>query len=138
MPQLLLFVFSTEYDIDRLVEETSLVDPTEFGRHQEWTDEMVYFLQNLVDEEGSSWTAMARFQIVCALYCPLNPSEEDERISDVVFAICEGPDKDTFKLGGLDLKFLGTDRLQVELNAARDFNVLIPISPRANDWQDEE
>ncbi|KAG9525234.1 hypothetical protein KCV07_g1448, partial [Aureobasidium melanogenum] len=138
MLRLQLVVLSTEYEIDELVRETRLLDPAELGKHQEWTDEMVCFLQNLVDEEDSSWVAMAKFQIVCALYCLLNPSAEDERISDVFLAICEDPEEDTFKLGDLNLKFLGTDRLGVEQRAARDFNVLIPISPRADDSQDEE
>ncbi|KAG9634794.1 hypothetical protein KCU64_g15277, partial [Aureobasidium melanogenum] len=125
MLRLQLVILSTEYDIDRLVRETRVLDPAELGKHQEWTDEMVYFLQNLVDEEDSSWIAMATFQIVCALYCLLNPSAEDERIPDVFFAICEDPEEDTFKLGGLDLKSLGTGRVEVEQRAARDFNVLI-------------
>ncbi|KAH0268646.1 hypothetical protein KCU91_g9258, partial [Aureobasidium melanogenum] len=80
MLRLQLVILSTEYDIDRLVRETRVLDPAELGKHQEWTDEMVWFLQNLVDEEDSSWIAMAKFQIVCALYCLLNPSAEDERI----------------------------------------------------------
>ncbi|KAH0280114.1 hypothetical protein KCU91_g1237, partial [Aureobasidium melanogenum] len=87
MLQLALLVFSTEYDIDPLVRETSLIDPVEFGKHQEWTDEFVYLLQNLVDEEDTSWIAMAKFQIVCALYCLRNPSADNERITDVVYAI---------------------------------------------------
>lgn len=138
MLQLALLVFSTEYDIDPLVRETSLIDPVEFGKHQEWTDEFVYFLQNLVDEEDTSWIAMAKFQIVCALYCLRNPSADNERITDVVYAICEDPEDDTFRLGGLHLKFMGTDRVQAEMKSARDFNVLVSISPRADDLEDEE
>lgn len=131
-------MFSTEYEIDPLIRETSLIDPAEFGKHQEWTDEFVYFLQNLVDEEDISWIAMAKFQLISALYCLRNPSADDERISDVVYAICQDPEDDTFRLRGLHLKFMGTDRVQAEMKAARDFNVLIPISPHAHDLEDEE
>ncbi|KAG9964062.1 hypothetical protein KCU61_g3101, partial [Aureobasidium melanogenum] len=51
MLRLQLVILSTEYDIDRLVRETRVLDLAELGKHQGWSDKMVYFLQNLVDEE---------------------------------------------------------------------------------------
>lgn len=137
MLRLRLLVFTSEYDINPLVRETRSADSTEFGKHREWIDEMIYLLQNLVDGENSSWIAMVKFYIMCPLYSLLDPAAEDER-TDVVFAIREDPEEDTFKVGGLDLKFLGMDRVEVELKAAKDFDVVIGICRRADDWVGEE
>lgn len=138
MLRLRVFSLTTEYEIDRLASETSLVDPTEFGKHQKWTDEMLHLLQNLVDEQDLLWYAMAKFQLACALYSLLDDSAEDEIVPEMIYAICGWPDKETFKLDGLNLKFMGSDRTQIELRSARDCNILIPIFSREDDSQSED
>ncbi|KAG9843853.1 hypothetical protein KCU98_g14155, partial [Aureobasidium melanogenum] len=138
MPELGLFLFTTEYEIDRLVSDTSLADPTEFVKHVDWTDEMMYFLRELVSEENSSWNAAARFHIACALYCLHDRGAEHESVPDTIYAICEGPDEETFKLDGMNLKFMGTDELEAARKAVGDCNVVIPIFPYGDDWQGEE
>ncbi|KAG9740422.1 hypothetical protein KCU73_g9209, partial [Aureobasidium melanogenum] len=138
MPKLGVFLFTTEYDIDRLVSDTSLADSTEFVKHVAWTDEMIYFLRELVSEENSSWNAAARFHIACALYCLHDHDARDESVPATIYAICEGPDEETFKLDGMNLKFMGTDELEAARKAVGDCNVIIPIFPYGDDWQGEE
>lgn len=122
-----LLVFISEYDIDSVLEETNMVGSTEFHKHNAWKEEMIRFLQELVSDKRSLWSVMAKFHIVCGLYCLLDPCAEDEPVSDVVFAICDLPEEDTFELDGLYLKFMGTDRLQIELKAVGDCNVVTII-----------
>lgn len=133
MPKLDFLAFSTEYDIDQVLRETSLPDSTEFHVYNAWTEEMTSFLQELVNDKETSWTAMARFYIVCAFYCQLDPSEEIEQVSDVVYAICNASGEDTFKLDGLNLKFMGMNRNQIESRSFEDPNVGVDIEPHADD-----
>lgn len=126
------FLFTAEYEIDRIIHETGSVTSTEFDKHNKWKEEMIDILQEIADKE-SSWNGMAKFHIVCAPYCLLDSSTEDEPVSEVVFAICDTPEEDTFKLDGLNLKFLGTNRMEVELKSVGDCNILVPIFPYGYD-----
>ena len=71
---------------------------------------------DMVDTFGAltnsrSFTVKAKFVVSCLLY-DLHRSvrREEQRYSDipkVTFAVCNGPDQDTFEIGGVNLKFMG-------------------------------
>lgn len=135
VPKPRLFLFNSEYDIDRDVNWMGLADPTELGKHSVWRHRMIEFLQNLVDA-GSIWTGKMMFYITCSLYLldeeslygiPVD-SLEYRYSPSVAFAICGGPDEDTFQLDGLHLKFMGTEKIQVEREAAEDRDVAVSIT----------
>ena len=96
---------------------------------------MIEFLQNLVDA-GSIWTGKMMFYITCSLYLLDEESLYDIPVDSleyryspsVAFAICGGPDEDTFQLDGLHLKFMGTEKMQIERKAAEDRNTVVTIT----------
>jgi hypothetical protein len=86
----------------------------ELDSHGQCKQEMMTSLAALV-KNFESLTVKATFAITCELYCP-HPTAAKGTIYDVrwpdriplaTFAVCHGPDKETFKLDGLHVKFLG-------------------------------
>jgi hypothetical protein len=92
-----------------LIDETSQVG---FALH--WKQHMMDSLKALAND--ATWQTKVQFKIRCALYRvhPDAVQSEDEiygiAIPVATFALCNGPDKDTFRLGGLDVKFLGVGK----------------------------
>lgn len=135
VPKLRLFLFNSEYDIDRDVNWMGLADSTELGKHSVWRHRMIEFLQKLVDA-GSIWTGKMMFYITCSLYLLDEESLygipvdflEYKYSPNVVFAICSGPDEDTFQLDGLHLKFVGMEKIQIERRVAEDGNIVVTIT----------
>jgi len=76
-----------------------------------WRQDMMISLKALVDE--ASWQMKVKFTISCALCCPHpNAADTDQDAFQkgvATFAVCNGPDLDTFELGGLSVKFLGVN-----------------------------
>jgi hypothetical protein len=72
-----------------------------------WKQGMMDTLKALTND--ATWQMKVRFHIYCALCCP-RPDIKLVGLPVSTFAVCNGPDKDTFKLGGLDVKFLGVGK----------------------------
>jgi hypothetical protein len=99
MPQLSFFSFIMKYWLE---DETSQVNFTPL-----WKQGMMDSFKALTND--ATWQMKVRFHICCALYCP-RPDIRLVGLPISTFAVCNGPDKDTFRLGGLDVKFLGVGK----------------------------
>jgi hypothetical protein len=116
MDQLSLIQLTTKAPIYDHTWRFGYIFPTDLHRHGQWKKEMTTSLAAFVGE-FASLTVKAKFTIACKLYSS-HPTAAKGTIYDprtksapiATFAICNGPDKDTFKLEGLDVKFLGVDQ----------------------------
>ncbi|KAH0289949.1 hypothetical protein KCU62_g3904, partial [Aureobasidium sp. EXF-3399] len=128
MPQLSLFSVQVIFLIDNPSEPGA---PLETGEIGAWKQTMTASLAALV-ENDAHLTVTADFDLMCALYS-LRPGVAGEDVlvpqtssakSLVTFAVCNGPDKDTFELDGLDVKFLGVNGILIR----RDNNTHVVLT----------
>jgi hypothetical protein len=87
--------------------------PTGLYYIDQWKREMRTSLTSLVDKLPFL-TAKAKFIISCRLYSPhrtttQGPPNQASRIPSATFAVSKGPDKDTFEIERVNLKFMGVD-----------------------------
>jgi hypothetical protein len=118
MNQLSLVSFTTITPIYNHIRRSYYVqrDFINHNNHGHWKKEMTTSLAAFVGE-FTSLTVKAKFTITCNLYSS-HPTAAKGTIYDTrtksapiaTFAICNGPDRDTFELEGLDVKFLGVDQ----------------------------
>jgi hypothetical protein len=75
-----------------------------------WKQDTTNYLKALMND--ASWHMKVQFNICCPLYSPRSKGVEESLYmgystpDTVIFAVCNGPDRDTFQLDGLDVKFL--------------------------------
>ncbi|KAK6000403.1 hypothetical protein QM012_003649 [Aureobasidium pullulans] len=110
--QLSRLLLTVEYEMEQV---GPISWSTELGRYGAWKQETIEFLQRLVSA-GLLWKVTAKFDMVINLYSDyLTPAERAVDawprfdIPSASFAVCNYSDKDTYKLYGLDLKFMGTN-----------------------------
>lgn len=111
MPQLSFFSLQIIYLLDELSQPGA---PVEMGQISAWKQTMTASLAALV-KNNARLTVEADFDIMCALYSLLpGVARGDDHIPRpsgakplATFAVCNGPDKDTFELDGCNVKFLG-------------------------------
>jgi len=95
--------------------------PIETGEIGAWKQTMTASLAALV-ENNAHLTVTADFDLMCALYSlRRGVAPEDVPVphtsgakSLATFAVCNGPDKDTFELDGHDVKFLGINGILID------------------------
>ena len=111
MPLLRLISFKAKYYFDGVSQQRS---PRDFGYVGTWKQDITDTFEALAND--ASLTVEARFVITCPLYCAHFTAARGTvydprftRIPTVTFAVCNGPDKDTLVLDGLNVKFMGID-----------------------------
>jgi hypothetical protein len=112
MPLLSLISFKAVFYSDGISQQTS---PRGFGDVGLWKHDITDTFEAFANYK--SLTVKARFVITCPLYCPHFTAARGTaydplvtRIPKVTFAVCNGPDEDTFELDGLNVKFMGIDK----------------------------
>jgi hypothetical protein len=113
MHQLSLVTVLAITNIQDRIKPSGNVYPTGLDNHGQWKREIMDSLEKLA-REFAPLTVQAQFAIACALYCPLPRAVRGtiydvpmRKIPGTMLAVCNGPDTDTFKLDGSDLKFMG-------------------------------